>query len=394
MEESTINNDYSIIYLKNTEVLVSNEDYLELNSIKWRLLNKYIQGDIESCLWSMHRYIIIKILKNDINSEIMVDHINNNKFDNRRCNLRLSNHSENSRNRIKKSGCLSSYIGVTYDKSYKKWKTHLSISKTKTISAFYDNEHWAAYHYNILCKELKYNTAKVNIISDDKLLGFKRHYKQISTNPGKNINLTKCNKFEVKIKKIHIGNYDSLEEAELVRDLKIKELNQIYIDNINKSPIKYNNDGECIIEIFSKKIKICEVIVDEELYYDLLKIKWRYNKNYLFNKKYGQLHRYILNYKGDGIVDHIDRNPLNNKKNNLRICTKQQNNMNKSSKKNSLSKYVGVSYNKRNNKWVAYIKINNKQTQLGSFETELEAAAKRDEATKLHYKEYGNLNLS
>lgn len=68
--------------------------------------------------------------------------------------------------------------------------------------------------------------------------------------------------------------------------------------------------------------------------------------------------------------------------------------MNKSSKINSSSKYIGVSYNKKNNKWIACITINKKQTYLGSFETELEAAAKRDEATKLHYKEYGNLNLS
>lgn len=67
--------------------------------------------------------------------------------------------------------------------------------------------------------------------------------------------------------------------------------------------------------------------------------------------------------------------------------------MNKTSKNGSSSKYIGVSYYKNYNKWVAQIKVNNKKINLGYFINEIEAAKARDLATKEHFGEYGNLNF-
>lgn len=103
------------------------------------------------------------------------------------------------------------------------------------------------------------------------------------------------------------------------------------------------------------------------------------------------LHRFILNYNGKNFIDHINGNKLDNRKSNLRIVTPKQNSMNKSSAKNSSSKYIGVYY--ENNKWRARINVNGKNMHLGCFENEIDAAKARDVATKKHFCEYGKYNF-
>lgn len=84
------------------------------------------------------------------------------------------------------------------------------------------------------------------------------------------------------------------------------------------------------------------------------------------------LHRVLL---GDpiGDVDHIDRNPRNNKRENLRVCSRAINNKNVPTRKNKTSKYRGVS--KRGNKWQVVVRVNGTIKWLGSFDNE-ESAAK------------------
>ena len=113
-----------------------------------------------------------------------------------------------------------------------------------------------------------------------------------------------------------------------------------------------------------------------------------------YNNKNIRLHRYIMDYYDENYVDHINNNPLDNRKCNLRIVTPHQNAMNKSSSKNSISKYVGVHYSKKYNKWTASIKINGENINLGTFENEIDAAEARDIATNKYFGKYGNLNFS
>ena len=76
-------------------------------------------------------------------------------------------------------------------------------------------------------------------------------------------------------------------------------------------------------------------------------------------------------------IDHIDRNKTNNKLDNLRLVTAQQNQFNRDPR--------GYSWDKEMKKWRAYIKLNGKTIHLGLFNTELEAKAAYLEAKdKLH----------
>jgi len=74
----------------------------------------------------------------------------------------------------------------------------------------------------------------------------------------------------------------------------------------------------------------------------------------------------------NAVIDHIDNDPLNNHSDNLRITTNRENTS--KDRKGGTSKYVGVSWNKVKNKWVANIELNSKTIYLGSFTNEIEAS--------------------
>ncbi|MDO7874299.1 HNH endonuclease [Hymenobacter sp. ASUV-10] len=82
------------------------------------------------------------------------------------------------------------------------------------------------------------------------------------------------------------------------------------------------------------------------------------------------------------IVDHIDNDPGNNHYTNVRWVTKRQNCQNLLGNKNgsSSSKYVGVSWKKREQRWAAQIRLDGKNKGLGTFKDELEAAKVYDQA--------------
>jgi len=91
-------------------------------------------------------------------------------------------------------------------------------------------------------------------------------------------------------------------------------------------------------------------------------------------------------------TDHIDGSRLNNQKANLRNVTRSQNNMNRHHTC-GVSKYKGVNWRKRVNKWRAAIGLDGKMRHLGLFESEEDAARAYDAAALEHFGEYSRLNF-
>lgn len=106
------------------------------------------------------------------------------------------------------------------------------------------------------------------------------------------------------------------------------------------------------------------------------------------------MHRLILAAPQGAHVDHINGNTLDNRKENLRVCTRSQNSAN--SRKYRLqaatSKYKGVSFYTRYNKWVASIKAQGKQHFLGYFSEEKEAAIAYNRAALNLHGQFARLN--
>lgn len=123
--------------------------------------------------------------------------------------------------------------------------------------------------------------------------------------------------------------------------------------------------------------------IDKSVYDDLKQknlLKWNaqkssrnrfyVSKNYKNKKLY--LHRYIMGMPDNVIIDHIDRNPLNNVKSNLRIATARQNAKNTDFKINSKYGLKGIT--KVGKSFGAQIQISNKHFNLGHFSTAEDAA--------------------
>jgi hypothetical protein len=98
------------------------------------------------------------------------------------------------------------------------------------------------------------------------------------------------------------------------------------------------------------------------------------------------MHRQILGLSvGDRrYVDHINGDKLDNRKANLRIVTPQQSAQNTSPRRNSSSKYRGVTWRKEKNKWAAQAQLGGKNYYLGLFDSEIEAARVATEWRKKH----------
>jgi len=96
------------------------------------------------------------------------------------------------------------------------------------------------------------------------------------------------------------------------------------------------------------------------------------------------LHRAILGIEDKNIfVDHINGDGLDNRRENLRLCTKAQNGQNRGAAKNNKTGFKGVS--KSGAKWTAQIKSDKKHFRIGVFDTpELAAIAYDNAARRLH----------
>ena len=85
-----------------------------------------------------------------------------------------------------------------------------------------------------------------------------------------------------------------------------------------------------------------------------------------YKEKIIYLHRLITKCSSDMVVDHLSRDITDNMDENLRVCTKSENGMNRGIQINNKSGVAGVYYGAREKKWIANIKLNGKtKRQIG-----------------------------
>ena len=108
----------------------------------------------------------------------------------------------------------------------------------------------------------------------------------------------------------------------------------------------------------------------------------------VINRKTVRLHRFVMNAPDNMIVDHIHHDTTDNRKCELRLVTRSQNNMNRMIRSDSTSGITGVTLHKRTNKWVAQLCLNDKHIHLGYFDNKEDAVKARKQAEEEYFGEY------
>src|SRR5512145_1943639 len=147
-------------------------------------------------------------------------------------------------------------------------------------------------------------------------------------------------------------------------------------------------------------------LVDDEDFVRLSAFKWcayweSHTKSYYarrnsptVNGKRGTIymHREIINTPKDSIIDHVNHDTLDNRHENIRICTERQNRYNQSLRCDNTSGFKGVVWHKRYEKWYTMISVNGKRKHIGCFSTASEAAVAYDRSVIEYYGEFALTN--
>jgi len=191
--------------------------------------------------------------------------------------------------------------------------------------------------------------------------------------------------------KIYVKNYCQRHYQQIRRYNKIISIGRSKFDPNKFEFIKEN----CLIHLYDERGNYKNTTIINLKDYELIKnYKWHLNNTtgYVATTKNGKkmlLHNLIMNTLD---IDHIDRNKLNNKRNNLRPATKSQNGMNRIKQTNNTSGFKGVFWNKYHKKWQAQITRDKKQIYLGYFNNKIEAGIAYNNAAIKYFGQFARLN--
>lgn len=176
-----------------------------------------------------------------------------------------------------------------------------------------------------------------------------------------------------------------------------------FLDNIQRTNNDLNDykieNNIAIFNLYNQKnIKVAEFIIDKN---DVDKIKynkWRLSHQHVVTgsgtKNIKDLSWYILNcfdkIQEGCVVDHINNNPLDNRKCNLRVCYQKENVINKAFISTNTSGFIGVSFDRSRNKWCSEIRLNKQRMHFTRRDSLEEAVYQRLIAEEILFKDFVN----
>ncbi|AYV76846.1 MAG: HNH endonuclease [Barrevirus sp.] len=358
--------------------IVDEEWYDELSKCSWSKNDEgYVSGIVDGQNRLMHS-IVMGAKKGQ-----KVDHINGNRSDNRKSNLRFTEPLPNGQNKRKyktKKTPTSKFRGINYRAG--KYHAAMKLDGIQNYLGGYDTEAEAVDAWEMFVVHNKLDHINLNY-PEKRAEYLARKYVPFISQQKKREHVgiyLSGNKFYVVItikgKQVPIGSSDNkIKAAEMYDDYIVQ--NKILEKKLNFPDRHPNYSKEKKIrtlceEINSTTVKLLLIykddkiaIIDKSEYNKIKFYKCHINvEGYVIikvNNKQLQLHRFLMGATDPEIpVDHIDRDKLNNKLNNLRMSDSTRQCQNRDKCEGLTSKYLGVSYNQDRQKWRGDVTVNYK----------------------------------
>lgn len=128
-----IKDNVTEIYWRGNIILIDTEDLNKVSNYNWHINSEgYARARIKTRYRTMHR-LILDLVNSDINLQLHIDHINRNKLDNRKSNLRICTNAENQQNAKLPITNKSGYKGIRFiEKQTKRpWRVNIRANKQK-----------------------------------------------------------------------------------------------------------------------------------------------------------------------------------------------------------------------------------------------------------------------
>jgi hypothetical protein len=130
-------------------------------------------------------------------------------------------------------------------------------------------------------------------------------------------------------------------------------------------------------------------IIDDEDYDEISKHKWSFHpRGYAFRPSILMHRQIMMGENGNFEIDHINGNGLDNRRCNLRFCTRKENQRNRGKPKNNKSGHKGVVWSRDHKKWRAQSSANHTYTHLGYFDDVFDAVRAYEDFAKKEYGEF------
>lgn len=149
-----------VLLTQGKKAIVDDEDYDRVSKLKWQYhTGGYAKSGVKTI--RLHRFIL------NAPPNLEVDHINGNKLDCRKSNIRLCSRKQNVRSVPKRKDTTNKYKGTHFLKHRNKWISRIQIDGKRINSGYFNTEKEAAERYNSLAKRFFGDYAKLNIILDN-----------------------------------------------------------------------------------------------------------------------------------------------------------------------------------------------------------------------------------
>lgn len=206
--------------------IVDDEDYAAVSVYSWHCSCGYAITKNSKRNLRLHHLIF-----GSLSSGFVVDHIDGNRLNNQRANLRLVTATQNAQNIAPRKNTSSRFKGVCWAKSKRFWKAEIQFEKTRISLGYFASEIDAARAYNAAAVQYHGEYARLNIIPDD--VEDAVRYRQAiplvhsRTSKYRGVHLHTGTKrwvaqIRAKRKAIHLGCFDTEEEAAKAFDVAAK----------------------------------------------------------------------------------------------------------------------------------------------------------------------------